>query len=111
MHSVCHGQIYIFMDFLHLVKKKAGALLRDYGYAMVENKSLVSHDGKIANKFHCATPPKSLDFAMEQINATTIVPKNEIVGNSVIRQAFQNTTIPPGIANVTTDSWRTETKR
>ena len=22
MHSVCHGQIYIFMDFLHLVKKK-----------------------------------------------------------------------------------------
>ena len=43
---------------------------------------------------------------MEQINATLIVPKNEIVGYSVIRQAFQNISIPTEIANVITDSWR-----
>ena len=47
-----------------------------------------------------------LYHGMEQINATLIVPKNEIVGNSVIRQAFQNISIPTEIANVITDSWR-----
>ena len=78
---------------------------------MVENTSLVSHDGKITGKLPpCATPTKHLDFAMEQINATPIVPKNEIVGHSVIKQAFWNTIIPPEIANVTTDSWRKTTK-
>ena len=63
-------------------------MLRGYGYTMAENKSLVFHDGKITSKFPCATPTKHLNFAMEQINATLILPKNEIVGNSVIRQAL-----------------------
>ena len=56
-------------------------MLRDYGYTMVENTSLVSHDDKITSKFPCATPTKYLDFATEQISATPIGPKNEILGN------------------------------
>ena len=58
------------------------------GYIMVENTSLVSHDATITSKLPCATPTKHLHFAMEQINATLIVPKNEIVDHLVIRQAF-----------------------
>ena len=65
---------------------------------------------KTTGKLSCATPTKHLNFAMEQINATPIVPKNEIVGHSVFRQAFRNTSIPPEIANVITDLWRTATK-
>ena len=75
-------------------------MLRDYGCAMVENTSLVSHDGKIASKLPCATPTKYLDFAMERINVTPIVSKNETVWNLVIRQAFRNTNILPEIANI-----------
>ena len=89
-------------------ENQAGVGLKDHGYTMVENISLVSHDGKITGKLPCATPTKHLNFAMEQINATSIVPKNEIVGH--IRQAFRNTSIPLEIANVITDSWRTTTK-
>ena len=87
-------------------KNKAGAVLRDYGYTMMENPSLVSHDGKITCKFPYATPTKHLDFAMKQINATSIVPKN-----LVIRQALQNTGIPPEIANVITDSWQNNNQK
>ena len=72
--------------------------------------SLVSHDGTITSKLPCVTTTKHLDFIMEQISATPIIPKNEIVGHSVIRQAFQNTSISPEIANVITDPWRTKTK-
>ena len=79
-------------------------MLRDYGYTMVENTSLVSHDDKITSKFPCATPTKYLDFAMEQISATPIGPKNEILGNWVISQALRNSSIPPEIANVVIDS-------
>ena len=82
----------------------------DYGYTMVENTILVFHDVKITSKLSCTTATKHLDFAMEQINATPIVPKNEVVGNSIIRQAFRNTSIPPEIANVITDWRRTTTK-
>ena len=86
-------------------------MLRDYGYTMVENTSLVSHDDKITSKFPCATPTKYLDFAMEQISATPIGPKNEILGNWVISQALRNSSIPPEIANVVIDSWGKATKR
>ena len=72
--------------------------------------SLVSHDGTITSKLPCVTTTKHLDFIMEQISATPIIPKNETVGHSVIRQAFQNTSISPEIANVITDPWRTKTK-
>ena len=72
----------------------------------MENPSLVSHDGKITCKFPYATPTKHLDFAMKQINATSIVPKN-----LVIRQALQNTGIPPEIANVITDPWQNNNQK
>ena len=72
----------------------------------MENPSLVSHDGKITCKFPYATTTKHLDFAMKQINATSIVPKN-----LVIRQALQNTGIPPEIANVITDSWQNNNQK
>ena len=75
----------IWLDRSSFGENKAGAVLRDYGYAMVENTSLVSHDGKIASKLPCATPTKYLDFAMERINVTPIASKNETVGNLVIR--------------------------
>ena len=76
----------------------------------MENTSLDSHDGAVTSKLPCAILTKHLDFAMEQINATPVEPKNEIIGQSIIRQAFRNTNIAPEIANVITDSWRTTTK-
>ena len=56
---------------------------------------LVSHDGASTNKLSRASPTKNLDFTIEQISATPMVPKNETVGYSVIREVFQNLSIPP----------------
>ena len=44
-------------------KNHAGAVLRDHGYTMEENASLVSHDGTITSKRPCATPIKNIDLA------------------------------------------------
>ena len=77
---------------------------------MIENASLVSHDRTITNKLPFATTAKLLDFTIKQISATDIVPKNETVSHSVIREAFRNTSVPPEIASLITDSWRTATK-
>ena len=85
-------------------------MLRDHDYTMVENASLVSHDGVITNKLPCATPTKLLNFTIEQISVTPIVPKNETVGHSVIREAFRNTNIPSENSNVITDWWKMITK-
>ena len=60
-------------------KNHAGAVLRDHGYTMEENASLVSHDGTITSKLPCATPIKNIDLATEQTNATPIVNKNGII--------------------------------
>ena len=94
----------IYLNRSSFGENKARAVLRDYGYNMVGNTSLVSHDDKITSKYPCATPTKYLDFAMEQISATPTGPKNEILGNWVISQALRNSSIPPEIANVVIDS-------
>ena len=52
---------------------------------MVENASLVSHDGTVTNKRPCTTPSKNIDFDDE----------NETVGHSVTREFFRNLIIPP----------------
>ena len=67
-------------------------------------------NGTITNKITCATPTKRFDFTIEQISATPIVPKNEIAGHSVIRQAFRSTSILPEIANVITNSLEATTE-